>query len=309
MELQFLGTGSGVPAKHRNVSCVALKLLDELNEIWLFDCGEATQHQILHTTLKPRKVNKIFITHMHGDHIFGLPGFLSSRAFQGGDEALTIYGPKGIKNYVTTCLKLSKTFLKYPLHFYEYQDGEEILKTDRFSVTVKKVNHGIDSYGFRIIEADRKGTLDAQALKDLGVPFGPMFGQLKAGKTVTLEDGRVINGKDYIGPDIKGRKLAIIGDTQPCNNAHELSKDVDVLVHEATFSQSESDLAHAYNHSTNLQAAQLAKRSGAKWLLLTHISSRYLYEDVKQMEEEAKKVFKNTKVMKDFKEFVIKQDS
>lgn len=305
MELQFLGTGSGVPAKHRNVSSLALKLLDELNETWLFDCGEATQHQILRTTLKPRKVTKIFITHMHGDHIFGLPGFLSSRAFQGGEDELTIYGPKGIKEYVLMSLRLSKSFVKYPLHFVEFEDGDTLLDGD-FKVTVKKVNHGINSYGFRIEETDRKGTLDAEALREAGVPFGPLFGKLKAGETVTLDDGTVIDGKEFIGPDIKGRKLAIIGDTKPCPNEYDLAKDVDVLIHEGTFSGGEADLAYAYNHSTNVQAAQIAKKANVSTLLLNHISSRYLYEDIKQLEAEARKIFPNTYVMNDFKEFTIK---
>ena len=119
MELLFLGTGAGVPAKHRNVTSIALKLLEERNSIWLFDCGEGTQQQILHTTLKPRKIEKIFITHLHGDHIFGLPGLLSSRSFQGGDEPLVVYGPKGIREYVLTSLKVSGTHLKYALSFHE----------------------------------------------------------------------------------------------------------------------------------------------------------------------------------------------
>lgn len=304
MELQFLGTGSGVPAKHRNVSSLALKLLDELNETWLFDCGEATQHQILRTSLKPRKVSKIFITHMHGDHIFGLPGFLSSRAFQGGDEPLTIYGPKGIKEYVLLSLKLSKTYLKYQLKFHEFEDGDTLVD-NQFTVTVRKVNHGIDSYGFRIEEHDRQGTLDDQALKDIGVPFGPLFGKLKNGETVTLEDGRVIDGQDYIGPDITGRKIAIIGDTKPCQNAFVLAEGVDVLIHESTFRDNEKKLAQSYNHSTNIQAAQLAKKANVRYLLLNHISSRYLQEDAKLLELEARQLFNNTYVMHDFREFTI----
>ncbi len=115
MELLFLGTGAGVPAKLRNVSSLALMLLEERNAVWLFDCGEATQHQIIHTSLKPRKIEKIFITHLHGDHIFGLPGLLGSRSFQGGTTELTIYGPKGIRQFVETALKVSNTHLKYPL--------------------------------------------------------------------------------------------------------------------------------------------------------------------------------------------------
>ena len=100
MELLFLGTGAGVPAKQRNVSSLALELLQERGSVWLFDCGEATQHQILHTTVKPRRIEKIFITHLHGDHIYGLPGLLGSRSFQGGESLLTVYGPKGIKEFI-----------------------------------------------------------------------------------------------------------------------------------------------------------------------------------------------------------------
>jgi len=115
MELQFLGTGAGVPSKMRNVTSIALKLLDEINEVWLFDCGEATQQQILNTNIRPGKIKKIFITHMHGDHIFGLPGLLTSRSFQGGEDDLTLYGPKGIKNFIDTTIQASCSKLGYPL--------------------------------------------------------------------------------------------------------------------------------------------------------------------------------------------------
>ena len=135
MELEFLGTGAGSPSKSRNVSAVALKLLDEIKKIWLFDVGEGTQHQILNTTIRPRKIDKIFITHMHGDHIFGLPGLLSSRSFQGGEETLEIYGPKGIEEYVRTSLNLSKSRLSYPLKFIEVQDKEVV-----FNVMLADVN-------------------------------------------------------------------------------------------------------------------------------------------------------------------------
>lgn len=108
MELTFLGTGAGVPAKTRNVTAIALQLLDERSVWWLFDCGEATQHQLLKSSLKPGKIEKIFITHLHGDHIFGMPGLLSSRSFQGGDTALTVYGPKGIRAFIETSLKCPK---------------------------------------------------------------------------------------------------------------------------------------------------------------------------------------------------------
>src|SRR5699024_2373757 len=141
MELIFLGTGAGLPSKERNVSAIALSLLQEINSIWLFDCGEATQHQILHTSIKPRKINKIFITHLHGDHIFGLPGLLGSRSFQDG-EALTIYGPKGIKNFVETSLEVSATHLTYPLYIEEITEGI-IFENNHFTVTAAQLEHGV----------------------------------------------------------------------------------------------------------------------------------------------------------------------
>ncbi|KZU99303.1 Ribonuclease Z [Lactiplantibacillus plantarum] len=131
MQLEFLGTGAGSPGKFRNVTSTALRLLDERNEVWLFDVGEGTQHQILRTTLKPRKIAKIFITHLHGDHIFGLPGLLSSRSFQGGDEPLTIYGPVGVRDFVQTALRVSGTHLSYPLKFHEITKAETVLKMRR----------------------------------------------------------------------------------------------------------------------------------------------------------------------------------
>ncbi|EXJ24157.1 Ribonuclease Z [Alkalibacterium sp. AK22] len=305
MDLLFLGTGSGVPAKHRNVSSMILKLLDERNSLWLFDCGEATQHQILKTSVKPRKIEKIFITHMHGDHIFGLPGLLSSRAFQGGDSPVIIYGPKGIKQYVLTSLKLSQSHFRYAIKFVEFDEEGIIFEDKQFVVSMGKLKHGIPSYGFRIEEKDREGELMADRLKEIGVPFGPLFGKLKQGKTVTLSDGRIINGKDFIGPSQKGRVLTILGDTVKTAKSVELARDADVLVHESTFLSQDQQLAASYRHSTNVDAAQTAQQAQAAKLLLTHISARYLYADSKVMEKEARQYFKETYVMHDLSEVSI----
>ncbi|WP_035052646.1 ribonuclease Z [Carnobacterium pleistocenium] len=305
MELLFLGTGSGVPAKHRNVTSIALKLLEERNTIWLFDCGEATQQQILHTTLKPRKVDKIFITHLHGDHIFGLPGFLSSRSFQGGEGALTIYGPVGIKNYVMTCLKTSGTVLKYTLKFYEILEEGVLFEDEKFKVICRKLQHGIQSFGYRIEEADHQGTLQADKLKEAGIPFGPLFGKLKQGKTITLEDGRTFNGKDFIGETQKGRIVTILGDTKKTKNNVLLAENASVLVHESTFDGSNRKMARDYNHSTNIDAAEVALEANVGKLLLTHISARYLGRDIYLLEKEAKTIFPNTRVVSDFNEITI----
>ena len=276
MELEFLGTGAGVPAKHRNVSGLALKLLDERNAIWLFDCGEGTQMQILRTNIKPRKIEKIFISHLHGDHIFGLPGLLSSRSFQGGEERLA-----------------------YPLQFVELSEGI-IFKDKQFTVECMLLDHGIDSYGFRVKEADHEGMLLVEKLVALGIPAGPIYGKLKQGQKVTLSDGREINGQDFVGESKKGRIVTIFGDTRFTSKSSEFAKDSDVIVHESTFNKNEAKLARAYFHSTTHQAATIAKEAKAKKLMLTHISARYLAKEAKELEEEARDIFPNTQIAKDF---------
>ena len=299
MELEFLGTGAGVPAKHRNVSSLALKLLDERNAIWLFDCGEGTQMQILRTNIRPRKIEKIFISHLHGDHIFGLPGLLSSRSFQGGEEPIIIYGPTGLENYVRTSLQVTKTHLAYPLEFVELSAGI-IFEDKQFSVECMLLNHGIESYGFRVTEADHEGMLQVEKLAELGIPAGPIYGKLKQGQVVTLPDGRVLDGKDFVGESKKGRVLTIFGDTRFTNKSSQFAKNSDVIVHESTFNKNEAKLARAYFHSTTQQAATIAKEAHAKKLMLTHISARYLAKEAKELEEEAKEIFPNTQMAKDF---------
>ncbi|MDT2595731.1 ribonuclease Z [Enterococcus dongliensis] len=299
MELEFLGTGAGVPAKHRNVSSLALKLLAERNAIWLFDCGEGTQMQILRTTIRPRKIEKIFISHLHGDHIFGLPGLLSSRSFQGGEEPIELYGPAGLESYVRTSLQVSKTRLAYPLHFIELSEGV-IFKDKQFTVECMRLDHGIDSYGFRVTEANHEGMLQVEKLAELGIPAGPVYGKIKQGQTVTLSDGRVIDGKEFVGSSKKGRIVTIFGDTRFTDRSSQFAKDSDVIIHESTFNKNEAKLAHAYFHSTTQQAAMIAKKAQAKKLMLTHISARYLAKQAKELEEEAQEIFPNTQIAKDF---------
>jgi len=299
MELEFLGTGAGVPAKHRNVTSVALKLLDERNAVWLFDCGEGTQMQILRTNIRPRKIEKIFITHLHGDHIFGLPGLISSRSFQGGNEPLEIYGPVGIKQFVLNALKLSQTRLAYSLKFIEIKTGV-VFQDKQFTVTCELLDHGIESYGYRVVEHEHAGELQVAKLIELGIPAGPIFGRLKKGETVTLPNGELINGKDYVGQAKKGRIVTILGDTRMSDASVKLAQNADVLVHESTFNKTEAKMARNYFHSTTHQAAEVAKNAHAKRLILTHISARYLAQDALNLEKEAQEIFPNTKIAKDF---------
>lgn len=306
MKLQFLGTGAGVPSKERNVSAVALDLTQERGTTWLFDCGEATQHQILNTNIRPRKIDKIFITHLHGDHIYGLPGFLSSRSFQDGITPVTIYGPKGIEAYITVSLEVSQTHLRYPLYFHEVEEGM-LFEDNKFIVFCKKLEHGIDSYGYRIIEKDSSGELLAEKLKTIGIPPGPIYQQIKENETTILSDGSTINRADFIGPNKKGRVVCILGDTRFFTEITTFIRDSDVLVHEATFAQDEEEMAYNYYHSTTKQAAKLAQVGDVNQLLLTHISSRYQGGAIAQLEAEATAIFPNSKIVADLLEWEVLQ--
>ncbi|EMA6341490.1 ribonuclease Z [Bacillus cytotoxicus] len=307
MEFVFLGTGAGVPSKGRNVSAIALQLLEERGGTWLFDCGEATQHQILHTSVRPRRIEKIFITHLHGDHIFGLPGLLGSRSFQGGTTPLTVYGPKGIKQFIEVALSVSTTHVKYPLEIIEITEEGVVFEDKQFYVETKRLSHGIECFGYRIVEKDIQGALLVEKLREANVKPGPIFKRLKDGEIVELEDGRVLDGKDFIGPPQKGRIITILGDTRYCDASRILAQDADVLVHEATFAAADQTQAHDYFHSTTEQAARIAREANVKRLILTHISSRYQGDMYKELLREAKALFAHTEIAMDLKSFPVER--
>ncbi|TCP31791.1 RNAse Z [Scopulibacillus darangshiensis] len=298
MDVTFLGTGAGVPAKNRNVSAIALTLPEYKGDTWLFDCGEATQHQILYTSLKLSKISNIFITHLHGDHIFGLPGVLGSRSFQGSEDPLNIYGPPGIKAFIEAALCTSSTYLKYPMTIFELNEDGHIFEDEHFQVVAGKLDHGVACFGFRVIEKDQPGELLVKKLKADGVQPGPVYRKIKENPYVTLPGGRRLTSDHYLGPKKAGRKVTILGDTRTCQAAFDLAKDADLLIHEATFSREMGDKAKAYGHSTSVQAAETAKAAEAAALILTHISSRYQGDD-DMLLDEAKAVFPNSFLARD----------
>lgn len=299
MHFHFLGTGAGVPSKKRNVSSYVLDLSQERGSIWMFDCGEATQHQILHTPIKPAKIEKIFITHLHGDHIFGLPGLLGSRSFQGGRTPVDVYGPTGIKSFIDTALSISQTRLAYPLHIKEIDEGT-IFEDDQFTIETKKLDHGIPSFAYRVIEQDKVGELMPDKLKEAGIPPGPIYRKIKENPEVTLEDGTVVFRKDYVGPPKKGKVMTVFGDTRYHEEFISFARDSDVLIYESTFGPEDQQLAYDYFHSTALQGAELAKKANVKKLILTHISSRYQDPDIESILAKTKDIFPNTVIAYDF---------
>jgi len=304
MELWFLGTSAGMPIRDRNVTSIALKICQNNGLFWMVDCGEGTQHQLLKTPLKLNRLSKLFITHLHGDHVFGLPGLLSSRSSLGGTERLDIYGPPGLRELVETSLRVTETHLGFPLNLIEIEEGV-IVEDGGMTVVAAKLDHRIDSFGYRMMERERPGILNAQWLAEMGVPPGPDYGHLKAGKDVTLGDGRVIRSAEAVGKPSPGRIITILGDTRPCTNAVKLSEGADVLVHEATFAHDLADKANEYGHSTALQAAQAAHTAGVGRLFITHFSSRYKQEDLADLETEARSVFSHTEAAIELKPYSI----
>ncbi|MCX8961853.1 ribonuclease Z [Erwinia psidii] len=302
MELLFLGTGAGTPCRLRNVTSIALNLPTGCGGSWLFDCGEGTQHQIMRSPVKMARLEKIFITHLHGDHVFGLPGLLTSRSMSGNKDPLMLYGPQGIKRFVETTLSLSGSWLSFPLEIVEITAGE-VLSDEHFRVTAYPLTHPVECYGFRIEQHDKPGKLDAERLLADGIRPGQLFQLLKQGKTVTMEDGRVVDGRHYLGPSVKGLTLAIFGDTSPTPASADLAANADVVVHEATLEVALEEKANGRGHSSTVQAATVAKQAGAKKLIITHLSSRYLRNDAERLLEECRQIFPETEMAHDFSHF------
>lgn len=299
MELTFLGTSAGVPTKERNVTSMILNLVGIRKSYWLFDCGEATQHRILNSPFKAPKIEKIFITHLHGDHIFGLPGLLCSRSMGGATEPLTVYGPKGVKQYIETVLSISHSYMTYPLDIIEIEAGQ-LFDDGKLIVTAYALDHRVECYGYRIEEHPKSGPLDAEKLANDNIPRGPWMLALKAGETIILEDGRTINGMDYLGEPIAGKVMAIFGDTQPTALALELARNADVMVHEATLEAAFTQKANERGHSTTVQAAQLAHDAGVKRFIATHLSGRYIRDDIPRLLAECQAVFPATEIAEDY---------
>lgn len=302
MEITFLGTSSGVPTRSRNVSSIALRL-PQRAEVWLFDCGEGTQHQLLRSHVRSSQLTRIFITHLHGDHIFGLMGLLASCGLAGTGQDVDIYGPSGLADYLKACAKYSYTNLSQRIQVHTIHEAGLVYEDDEFQVHCELLKHRVPAYGYRIAEKDRPGRFNVEKAIALGIPSGPLYGKLKRGETVTLPDGQRIQGTDLCEPTETGRKFAYCTDTVFCESAINLAQDVDVLIHEATFAHQDAQLAFDRLHSTSTMAAQVALAAQSKQLIMTHFSPRYAPGNALQLDNlltEARAIFPKTMLAYDF---------
>ena len=307
MQVTFLGTSSGVPTRARNVSAVALRL-PQRSEMWLFDCGEGTQHQFLRSDLRLSQLRRVFVTHMHGDHVFGLPGLLASLGLSGScQEGVDLYGPDPLESFLKGALNTSSTRIGYPLQVHRSrpaaEQGTVLFEDDELTVRCTPLTHRVPAYAYRVDQKPLAGRFDIDQARALGIPPGPVYARLKRGESVTLEDGRVIDGTTLCGPERPGVSVMICTDTVFCEAAVELARGVDLLIHESTFAHAEAEMAFQKQHSTSTMAAQTAAEASVGQLAITHLSPRYVPGNPVSPDDllkEAQAIFPNTVLAKDF---------
>jgi ribonuclease Z len=239
---------------------------------------------------------------MHGDHIFGLMGLLASCGLAGNPSRIDIYGPPDLEDYLKACRRYSQTHFSYPVKVHTVRPGV-VFEDEEFTVSCQPLKHRVPAFGYRVAEKDRPGQFNVDQAIALGIPSGPIYGQLKRGEVITLPDGRRVNGRDLCGADQVGRKFVYCTDTVYCDAAVELATGADVLIHEATFAHQEAEMAYQRLHSTSTMAAQVALGAQVKQLILTHFSPRYApgnAVEVRDLLMEARAIFPNTDIASDF---------
>jgi ribonuclease Z len=298
--IRFLGTSAARPTVERAVSAVAVV---REGETLLFDCGEGTQRQMMRYGIS-FGLDDIFITHTHSDHILGLTGLLRTLSLQGRTEPLRLWGPRTSAKVLRQCITLGGDRIAFPVNVTEIEAGAVLQRKD-YEIATFPVDHaGVRAVGYRIAEHDRLGRFNPELARAMGIPEGPLWGRLHRGETVTLPDGRSVGPDAFVGGARRGRKIVLTGDTRPCEATVAAAFDADLLIHEATFTSDEADRARETGHSTAAEAAAIAKASGARRLVLTHLSARYS-RDWGPLEAEARAVFPVTSIARDGMEIVL----
>ena len=245
------------------------------------------QRQMIMAKLSFHRKMKIFITHMHGDHVLGLPGLIQTMSLFDRQRKLEVYGPKGLKEFIDVIQKTVQYTLTFPIEIHEIAKAGTICEEDEYTVFAVEVDHVIPSFAFALIEKPRPGKFYPEKAKKLGIPEGPLWSRLQRGYSVTLPDGRTVKPSEVVGPPRPGRKIVYSGDTRPCMNLVRLAENADLLIHDATLDDELAEKAYEDGHSTPSQAAEIARKAGVDRLVLTHISARY--KSAEKLLEQAKK--------------------
>lgn len=274
MMITFLGTSSGAPSRQRNVSATAIT--PERGRQWvLVDCGEATQHQLLRTPLSPQQLAAVLITHIHGDHCYGLPGLLASCQLNGRTEPLTLVGPPAVWEYLQAVIRFTELQISYPLAFIPVSD-QLALNQAGFAITAHPLSHRVPSWGYRLAETGIQKRLDVERLRAEGVPAGPIYARLQQGEDCQLADGRLLRSQCYTAPSRPPRTLVIGGDNDRPALLADACQEADLLIHEATYTEDVlAQVGPEPQHSCAAQVARFAQVQGLKNLILTHFSPRY----------------------------------
>ncbi len=299
MKLVFLGTSAAQPTENRGLSCICL---EREGEILMFDAGEAAQISYLKSGLGWNKKMKIFVTHLHGDHCIGLLGLLQTMTMQHRTEALEIYGPSGIEEFISANIKVLNFGLSFSVIITIVEDGI-VFDSKIYSIYACKANHSVTTYSYLFVEKDKPGRFDIEKARALAIPEGKLWNQLQNGMEIKIE-GRIILPEQVLGEKRPGKKIGISGDTMPTKELEKFFEDCDYLVFDSTFLDETSDKAQETCHSTAKQAAMLGKNAKVKNLILTHFSARY--KDETRHLEEAKQIHQSVIAAKDFLEIEIK---
>ncbi|MCZ6760469.1 MAG: ribonuclease Z [Gemmatimonadetes bacterium] len=293
MQVTFLGTSAARPTVERNVSsiCIARE-----GETLMFDCGEGTQRQMMRFGVS-FTLSEIFVTHYHADHYLGIGGLLRTLSLQGRTEPMTLYGPKGAERLLRRSIELGVERIAFEVDVKELKSGDR-LKRAAYDIVVFPVKHGRDALGYALVEHKRLGRFDPGKAIEMGIPEGPLWGRLHRGETVKLPDGRDVGAADLVGPPRSGRKVVYTGDTRPSEEVVKIADGADLLIHDSTFGAEEADRAAETDHSTAVEAAQIALSARAKRLILNHLSARYS-KDFQLLLDQAREVFPETLVAKD----------
>jgi ribonuclease Z len=292
LSVVFLGTGGSVPNKFRNLPSVLVRRGPEL---LLFDCGEGTQKQFLEAKAGINRKMRIFISHLHGDHVFGLPGMLHSLSFMGRTRELEIFGPKGIVQLVTSVNRVVKLYSRFPILVKEVSGGR-VVNDPEYEVRAAWGKHGVPCLAYAFQEKPKSGKFDPAKARKLGIPEGPLWRRLQKASAITFK-GRRIPSRLVVGPRRRGLKLTYAVDTRPCSRVIKLAKGSDLLIHDSCFDESAAAKAADYGHSTAREAAKVAKASRSRRLVLFHISA--MYEDASPLLTQARRVFPQTILCKD----------